>query len=310
MSESSVTSRISEKKHESVVSRDGISSTHRKVEFSDIAGELMEMLKKERKRSEEMDIQLQKLRNEIRTIGGDKVVDKGTIAAQDIKTSHRQRFFNEAISSSGIPQSQFQPLVPPLVEPTITENSMIIDIPGKSYSSSPCPTYYPSYPMYVSVPVGLQYYVPCQQHIQNSYNPHHDPRMYPMGVIYTLKFRGNYKKESLDDTEKMFAYFLLGEGHTKLSGIHICISVTEDEMKKGYTEDNPRMIAFARAAYSTFLWDERPVKEANKSLPTRELAIYGTVRIVNAIGTFCRVHGGLSFGSSKNIIHIIGRTVW
>lgn len=91
--------------------------------------------------------------------------------------------------------------------------------------------------------------------------PLYDERYFPSGLQYTEKYKGEYKKMSLEDTEKAFAYFLLGEGHSNLLGINMILPFTEDAMESEYKADHPRAMALARAAYSTKMYDKKATEK-------------------------------------------------
>lgn len=161
------------------------------------------------------------------------------------------------------------------------------------------PQYSGGVPVAVSSPPSQQYgaplsllaspFLPVQQDPSlSSVDPLYDERHFPSGLRYTEKYKGEYKKMSLEDTEKAFAYFLLGEGHSKLLGINMILPFTEDAMEREYKSDHPRAMALARAAYSTKMQPlNAKAEDARKYSHLGGRRVTTHERIFGILGTFC-----------------------
>lgn len=106
------------------------------------------------------------------------------------------------------------------------------------------------------------------------------------GFKYTLRSNKDMKRESLDDTEEMFAFSLLGKENKTLLGIDVNIPFDEKKMVSGYGEDDPCMMAVARAVYSTML-HASPDQAANY-LPNRCRSVTTYSKFVSVLRTFCQ----------------------
>lgn len=125
---------------------------------------------------------------------------------------------------------------------------------------------------------------------REEYNIHHSTKAFPQGIKYTLKHGGTYTRMSNDDTEDALVYFFLGEGSwgRKLNGINTSITMTGEEIENGYSDDNPRSMALARAAYSIHLPEDKDIiGDARKYLPGRERCVNTHGRVIGSLETFC-----------------------
>lgn len=210
-------------------------------------------------------------------------------------------------------------LTPPVTVnfPQVQESSLhpqyypSLQLPQTQYSLPPRPPYQApiQYPQYssgvpvavsstssqqyrVSLPLPASPFLPVQASSPLPVTPRYNERDFPSGLQYTEKYRGEYKKMSLEDTETAFAYFLLGEGHSKLLGIDMILPFTADAMENEYKADHPRAMALARAAYSTKMYDKKATdKNALQYSHTGPRRVTTHKGIFGILDSFCALVG-------------------
>lgn len=109
---------------------------------------------------------------------------------------------------------------------------------------------------------------------------------------YTQYYGEEFKLESLDNIEKMFAYFLLGRGHSRLIGSYVNLAGSNGYIRSLYLKHHPRALALARASYATNLLTGSPAPTAEKCIPpfgNRLVATQETV--MNILDKFLPLRG-------------------
>lgn len=266
-STSTIASSItSDRKEEKVT--DGV-HIEREVSTSTGMDELKAILKEERRKRDELERELVKLRGDI-----DRVQISTPISS--IPTGRKQDDHRGEIVES-------------FAQRITSGQSAVSHLPNRD-SFNPYHSQYFSCPLVHPYPSTIpQEYLSLHA---DMYNPNYNTMLYPEGVKYTLKYGGDHKKESIMMTERMFAYFLLGEGHHQLPGINVTLTLTEQQMIDGYQTDHPRAMSLSRAAYSTKLYASKPdISHARRYCYAGGRRVVTHDGIFGILGTFCCLMG-------------------
>lgn len=112
----------------------------------------------------------------------------------------------------------------------------------------------------------------------------------PFEYQYTRKYGGSFTWRTPSDTESMFTYSLFGSRGIVLAGQNLTLNIPYRYMQDEYYRDNPRIMAFYRAVYSTmFLDDIQDPEELQEYLPGGEDAVITAEDICRVLRTFCRI---------------------
>lgn len=262
-SQSSTSTSISPASPERVTDRVYV---ERKVDTSTCVDELKAMLKEEKRKRDELERELSKLKDNMGRVQVSNPIS-------DISTERKQDSHPGAVVESFTPRS--------------FANQAVTSFPN---SFNPYHSQYSFHPLVHPYPdtASHQY---LSSHV-DMHNPHYNQMLYPEGIKYTLKYGGDHKKESIVLTERMFAYFLLGEGCHQLPGINITLTLTEQQIIDGYLTDHPRAMALSRAAYSTKLYASKPdISHARRYSYAGGRRVITHDGIFGILGTFCCLMG-------------------